>query len=299
MYIELDTQIDNFMNFMANIQNASEHTLKAYQLDLAQAFGSRVRMKNLPGSNSPGTKQDPRRLTSQEILQQAKLAQSKWGSLAIASRNRKASTLKAFFNYLYEKGLTPKNLAFQIPAAKVPKKIPNFLSVDEALIVLKNFREPEQKLEKILFCLLYGCGLRISEASQIRVKDLQLTQHTLKVRGKGGKERIVAIPRSLIPILESIPHSEYIWGDSPLDTRKAYEWIRQSGKRAGLLKPIHPHALRHSFATHLLTSGANLRTLQELLGHQSLTATEKYTHLSVDHLARIMETHHPLQKKSK
>ena len=89
-------------------------------------------------------------------------------------------------------------------------------------------------------------------------------------------------------------NNEYVFGETALNPRTAYEMIRQSGARAGLLQPLHPHALRHSFATHLLSSGANLRTLQELLGHESLTATEKYTHLGIDQLARTMERVHPL-----
>ncbi|MNT36365.1 Tyrosine recombinase XerD [compost metagenome] len=91
----------------------------------------------------------------------------------------------------------------------------------------------------------------------------------------------------------------FVFGNEALNPRTAYEIIRQSGLRAGLLQPLHPHALRHSFATHLLSSGANLRTLQELLGHESLQATEKYTHLGIDQLARTMENIHPLGSKLK
>jgi site-specific recombinase XerD len=85
-----------------------------------------------------------------------------------------------------------------------------------------------------------------------------------------------------------------VGGDHAMDSRKGYEIVRRAGQRAGLLKPLHPHALRHSFATHLLTSGTDLRILQELLGHKSLAATQKYTHLSIDHVARSLEKHHPL-----
>ena len=93
--------------------------------------------------------------------------------------------------------------------------------------------------------------------------------------------------------------SKYVFGQKAIDTRTAYEIVRQSGARAGLLKPLHPHALRHSFATHLLSNGTDLRILQELLGHESLTATQKYLHLSLDKLARTMEANHPLGDKSK
>ena len=99
-----------------------------------------------------------------------------------------------------------------------------------------------------------------------------------------------------MPIKKSNEESVYVFGSLPLHTRIGYEMIRQLGALAQLMNPLHPHALRHSFATHLLTSGANLRVLQTLLGHESLQATEKYTHLSVDHLARLIDQTHPLMK---
>ncbi|MCB0362325.1 MAG: tyrosine-type recombinase/integrase, partial [Bdellovibrionales bacterium] len=93
----------------------------------------------------------------------------------------------------------------------------------------------------------------------------------------------------------SLPRKgEYIFGDRPLNPRKAYEWVREAGKQAGLLKNLHPHSLRHSYATHLLSGGMDIRILQELLGHQSLSATQKYLHLGIDKLALTMEQHHPL-----
>jgi integrase/recombinase XerC/integrase/recombinase XerD len=98
--------------------------------------------------------------------------------------------------------------------------------------------------------------------------------------------------------LKAFPRQgQYVFGEKPMDTRTGYEIIRQCGARAGLLKPLNPHALRHSFATHMLSSGTNLRVLQELLGHESLTATQKYLHLSMDSLARTMEKNHPLGKQ--
>jgi len=99
--------------------------------------------------------------------------------------------------------------------------------------------------------------------------------------------------------LKKLTDDDFVFGIEPLNPRVAYEWVRTRGAKAMLMKPLHPHALRHSFATHLLSSGANLRTLQELLGHESLQATEKYTHLGIDQLARTMEMHHPLNMTEK
>ncbi len=136
----------------------------------------------------------------------------------------------------------------------------------------------------------------MSEACSLRWTDIRMKERVLKVLGKGGKERLVAVPGKVTRALRPLAGSgdEFVFGAAALDARRAYDWVRDAGRRAGLLKPLHPHALRHSFATHLLASGANLRALQELLGHASLQATQKYTHVSIDQLARTLERHHPL-----
>lgn len=271
---------------MEFIESCSALTLKSYQLDLSQAF------KPFKDYQLAGV--------SAEIwLSWARLAQLSWAQLSPASRNRKTAVLKSYFNYLHQQGITEINLAHQLSCPKVPKKIPHFISVDEMIALLKSFEDSE-KNQKLLFLLLYGCGLRISEACHLKSNNLQLQKQIMRIYGKGQRERIVAIPEGLIKLLRQLPLSTiYIWGDKPLEPRTAYNWIRVQGIKAGLIQHLHPHALRHSYATHLLTSGANLRVLQELLGHQSLTATEKYTHLGVDQLARIMERHHPLGDKGK
>jgi integrase/recombinase XerC/integrase/recombinase XerD len=169
----------------------------------------------------------------------------------------------------------------------------NFLSVDEALSLLKVLHDP---MTRALVLLLYGAGLRVSEACLLKRKNLVESGRALRILGKGGHERLVALPESAWRALMALPsQGEYVLsGDKPLHPRAAYELVRQAGLEAGLLRPLHPHALRHSFATHMLSSGADLRVLQELLGHRSLAATQKYTHLSIDQLARTLEKHHPL-----
>ncbi len=281
--LDVGQLIDKYMKTLENIESQSPHTKRAYALDLAQAFDASKKEKVSP----------------EALLTIAKQALINWGKLSLASRNRKAATLKSFFHFLYEERVIDQDFALQIHSPKVPKKLPNFMSVDEVMAVLQSYR-PEEEKEKILFLLLYGCGLRVSEACNIKWREIDFPQRVISVKGKGGKTRLVAMPQSLVAPLQGFQHSKaYVFGEKPLDTRTAYGWIRSRGVKAGLIRPIHPHALRHSFATHLLSSGANLRTLQELLGHESLQATEKYTHLSVDHLARMMEKHHPLGKDKK
>ena len=209
--------------------------------------------------------------------------------------------------------MSEKDYGSLLVCPSVPKKIPHFLSVDEVVSVLNTIelRAPELSEEKeivylqkqkTLFLLLYGGGLRISEACGLKWKDIQFTESRLLIKGKGSKERFSILPdfcfSQLIEYRKKfeLKNAVYVFGDSPLHTRVGYEMIRGLGAMAQLMNPLHPHALRHSFATHLLTSGANLRILQTLLGHESLQATEKYTHLSVDHLARLLDQTHPLVK---
>lgn len=286
----LPENIDKYMKYMTFIKSASPLTIKHYTLDLKQAFN----YENL--SSSKGV------MSEAELLTKARAAFSGWAHLSLASRNRKAATLKSFFSWAFAEGLTERDLSLQITCPKVPKKLPHFLSVDEALSVLKSFETHKEVplREKVLFLLLYGGGLRVSEACNLKWSEVQIAQRVLSVKGKGSKERIIALPTLAIQALKrwkkESTSEEYVFGNQPLNSRTAYEMVRQSGLRARLLKPLNPHALRHSFATHLLTSGANLRTLQELLGHESLQATEKYTHLGIDQLARTLEGLHPLGK---
>ncbi len=289
--------IDNYLKFKENIESFSLLSLKAYRSDLDQVFKNKQKLVS----------------TYDELWTIARPTLSQWGALSIATRNRKIATLKSLFTWLYEQRLVETNYSNQLVCPKVPRKIPHFLSVDEIISVLNfistqlagSLSEKDRhdiKLQKSLFLLLYGGGLRISEACQLKWKNLNLKEKKILVHGKGNKERYSVLPAFTIEHFKSEEaHSEkkcqlFVFGEKPLNTRTGYEMIRKLGKQAGLMNPLHPHALRHSYATHLLASGANLRTLQTLLGHESLQATEKYTHLSVDHLARLIDSSHPLGK---
>jgi integrase/recombinase XerC/integrase/recombinase XerD len=237
-----------------------------------------------------------------ELKSLVRRAQDLWRPLAPASRNRKLACLKSFFNWLYQESWIDEDLAAQVQMPKVPQKLPHFISVDEVVAVVKALTavsEPAAERSLALVLLLYGGGLRVSEACALKWSNLDFEQKTARVLGKGGRERLVVLPSGCWPVLKSMKArgGTYVFGDAPLSSRQAYQMVRDAGARAGLVKPLNPHALRHSFATHMLSSGADLRVLQELLGHTSLTATQKYTHLSVDHLARALESHHPLSKK--
>ncbi len=212
-----------------------------------------------------------------------------------ASKARKIASVKGFLKWLYQNGHSDKPIGEILRGPKVPQKLPRYLSVDEVVAVIKAEKDNLQSLSLIL--LLYGGGLRVSEACNLKWRDCDFSKNAIRVLGKGGKERMAVLAPVVGSYLQKLPRdSDFVFGNN-FSTRKAYDIIRNSGARAGLLKPIHPHALRHSYATHLLSDGADLRVLQELLGHTSLHATQKYTHLSLDELARTMEAHHPMNKK--
>lgn len=287
----LSELITDFLQFLRHQKSSSELTLKAYSLDLSQAF----------------TKKNE--INANDLLTHARQAQSGWGKLSMSSRNRKTATLKSFFRWLYDRNYIVKPVGELLIGPKVPKKIPDFISVDEILSILhlyENLKPVDEKntvlqaKELVLFLLLYGGGLRISEACTAKWNDLNFQSRSLRITGKGNKERIVILPKICFSKIERLKElteeSTYIFGVTELNSRTGYEWIRQMGKKANLMNPLHPHSLRHSYATHMLASGANLRTLQKLLGHDSLQATEKYTHLNVDQLARTLESKHPLSK---
>lgn len=316
-----------FLNSLIFVQSCSPQTVRAYSLDLEQAYGLRAwgRLRPDPDDLSRyvlredegGGTEPPRsrQVTAEQLLKLSREALSQWSHLQPASRNRKSACLRSFLHWLFQEQWLESDLSLMIHGPKVPVRLPHFISLDEAIALLQSLRDWHQAAEseaertqrclaKALIFLLYGAGLRVSEACAVKWSDLRERERILRILGKGGKERLVAVPKTVMDIVARCPRTGvYIFGDKvsgevsadkPMNPRKAYEIVRSAGKRAGLLRPLHPHALRHSFATHLLANGANLRTLQELLGHSTLQATQKYTHLSLDQLARTLETHHPL-----
>jgi len=313
---EFHVYICNYLYFMTFSESASTHTLRSYQCDLGQAFGA-------PTGGFVTMTTALRPLNEPEVgalLQHAKQALRGWATLSPASRNRKTATLKSLFGWLHREALCHRDLAPLLHGPKVPSRLPRHLSVDEATALIRAIERDtraedphlarKSRLTLALVCLLYGGGLRVSEACELRNRNLKLQEGTCLVLGKGGKERVVALPpiaaKAVQSWLQSEPdlkNAEYVFGREPLSTRKAYDLVKEAGQRAELLKPLHPHALRHSYATHLLRSGANLRVLQTLLGHASLQATSRYTHVGLDQLARTLESHHPfgdsVKKKGK
>lgn len=297
MTIEIGKLVDNYLKYKENIESLAPASLKAYREDIKQALN--YNQLNV--------------LNYEDLWPLCRNTLNQWRQLSLSSRNRKIASLKSFFHWLYEQKYIETDYSEQLICPSVPKKIPHFLSMDEAISVLKYLdrskHESGKKKEKLirqrtLFLLLYGGGLRISEVCGLRWRQVKLNEKRLWIRGKGNKERICILPDICIQHLakQYTPGTErdsfVIGGLKAISPRAGYELIRELGQSAGLVNSLHPHALRHSYATHLLASGANLRTLQSLLGHESLQATEKYTHLSVQQLGRLIEKTHPLGKRT-
>lgn len=280
--LTLHRMILDFLFEVENVDACSPATLKAYTLDLNQAF-KRAQLSTSAGKDF-----------EKSLLRKCYEAQKSWSNLKANSRSRKTATLKSFLNFLHRKSYTGKNLAHLLNFPKNSQRLPDHLSVDEVLALFKAVK-PEDWKTRTLLMLLYGGGLRVSEACNLQWKSVAKSQ--LRILGKGGKERLVVLPTNISKSLSGLTQkNEFVLGEK-MNPRKAYELIRVLGARAGLSRPLHPHTLRHSYATHLLVSGADLRSLQELLGHSSLNSTQRYLHLSLDHIAEALEKHHPMSKK--
>jgi len=295
-----------YLNFHSSTGSHTNHTSKSYAIDLNQLL-VHLELKKVSMSEKKNQFKEDKKAplyiySDQELLDSTLKMMNKWANLKPATRNRKVASLKSFFNWMFDEGHLTQNISARLICPKVPRKIPHFLSVDEVLAVINVFKSEEidEKNQRnfTLFLLLYGGGLRVSEACELKTKNVDYKKSVIKVLGKGQKERLISLPPYVTAQIKKLKSkTEYIFGEKALNPRTAYNIIRSSGAKAGLMKPLNPHALRHSYATHLLSSGSNLRIIQELLGHDSLTTTEKYTHLSIDQLSESLNNFHPLAKK--
>lgn len=295
--------MDQYLHELKSAQSFSLNTLRAYASDLNQCFlppeGGALQ-SGAQKSNSTDL------LPIIEPLVEHYFSQCRGASRA--SLRRKTATINGFCRWLVRHHYLSRELYLIGPPQR--EVIPRCLSMDEAMALLgcldRSWREAQKKNEEpgsahhrdfLLISLLYGGGLRVSEACSLRWASL-VGEQTLRIKGKGDRERLVYLPMRVWNLLKTFPQvGSYVFGRNPLSTRTAYAIVRKWGEKAQLMKPLNPHALRHSFATHLLSDGANLRILQELLGHQHLTTTQRYTHLSVADLSQTLQSFHPLAKK--
>jgi len=303
--------IQPFVESLSSEKGYSGNTCRAYRRDLEE-FVACISGKDPAYTEKSGMRQctEPHRVEQVDALVirgYLGLLYKKNTKQTIA---RKLSALRSFFRYLVKTGIVPDNPADQIRTPRLGRYIPVCLAVDDMFRLLDSIKKnglPGLR-NSALFETMYSCGIRVSELAGMNVGSVDFQQHVIRVLGKGNKQRIVPIgEKALQSIREyrqrlSVETGIDMNPDAPLflnqrggrlTTRSIARILDKTARECGLTTPVSPHALRHSFATHMLDAGADLRGLQELLGHKSLSTTQKYTHVSVDKLMQIYDSAHP------
>jgi len=280
---------------MQTERGASEHTIRSYRKDLETFFAY--------------VESEAKSVEALEI--RGFVAGQIKDGLKKSTVGRRLATIRSFYRFLHREGFVKVNPAKLVNAPKLPKLLPKFLTVDDAFSLME---KPEgigfmPARDRAILELLYSSGLRVAELSGLNQDDVNIREGLVKIRGKGRKERIAPIGRKALDALRA-----YVIERVLLKKKEKAFFLNRSGTRltdrgvrrivvkyarAALIDGrIGPHTLRHTFATHLLQGGADLRVIQELLGHASLSTTQKYTHLDIQHLMDIYDKAHPLSKES-
>jgi integrase/recombinase XerC len=282
------------MLFLKAEQGVSPHTIRAYQKDLIEFFSF---LNKKP--------KDVDNLDIRSFLASLHHKELKKSSIA-----RKLATIRSYFKYLHREGFVKNNPAKLVSSPKTPKDLPRFLSIDEVFTLMNTPKGDTFKLtrDKAILELLYSSGLRVSELTSIDIVDLDLKESLIRVKGKGKKERIIPVgSKAMAAINNYLPERLSVKKKSTalilnirggrLTERSVRRILLQYSRMINLKGNLSPHTLRHTFATHLLHEGADLRSIQELLGHSSLSTTQKYTHVDIGHLMEVYEKAHPMSKK--
>lgn len=285
--------LESFIKHLSDERNYSEHTVKAYRGDLENFRDFLLK--------------EEKEIEDADIATINAYVSTLYGKNSPSSVERKVSAIRSFFSYLVRKGLATQNPAKLVRTPKKEKHLPVFLSVDEVfnLVDVKDSeKNPLRVRDRAILELLYSSGLRVSELAGATLADLSIGEAIMRVRGKGNKERIVPVGSKALSALgeyldirETLkPASDRIFLNSRgggITTRSLARIIKKYGLVSGISKNVSPHVLRHSFATHLLAGGADLRAIQEMLGHASLSTTQRYTHLSVERIMEVYDKTHP------
>jgi integrase/recombinase XerD len=291
--------IERFLDDLVLTAGRSQNTLQGYRRDLKcyEQCCSRQGVTE-PGAVGPQTVGEFLELLTSEKKSPATVA-------------RALSAVRSFHRYLLHSGVTAKNPARSIRTPRLPRKLPGVVSVSQMqkILAAPDSSTPQGIRDRALLALLYGCGLRVSEAAGIRVEDVNFAEKFVRVLGKGGRERLVPFGRSTERAvktylngprvrLEATMVADRLFlgrGGKGLSRMGIWLIVRNAAKKSGLEKRVHPHTFRHSFATHLLQAGADLRSVQAMLGHRSVSTTQIYAHLDRAHLADVHRRYHPLE----
>ncbi|NOY86355.1 MAG: tyrosine recombinase XerC [Deltaproteobacteria bacterium] len=287
------TFVEKYLQYLSDIQGASSHTVSAYRRDLREyrRYLSEKRM-------GPDAPESVRSYVGYLFRR----------GLARSSMARKISAVRSCSRYMVREGLISFNPCDGIPAPRGGRRTPRFLNMDEinALLDSPSGHRSIDLRDLALWELLYSSGIRVSELAGLNLSDWDHEGQTVRVMGKGSKERIVPLGRQAVERMKAYLTATDRWpparGDAPifLSTRGTRLTVRSIQKRlekrlraCGLNNRVSPHVLRHTFATHLLDSGADIRSIQEMLGHESLETTQRYTHVTLERLLDVYDQSHP------
>jgi integrase/recombinase XerC len=300
--------VEMFVEYLGRERGYSRHTLRNYRIDLRQ-FLQFLTSREKKSKDEKITREDEETLDPWVMREYLGQLYGRYRRTTIA---RKLSSVRSFFHFLEKKGLVERNPAEYIATPKLEKYIPGYLPVDDVFRLLaRPTRETAMGLRDLaLLEVLYSCGFRVSEMESLNVSNIDFEERLVRVIGKGDKERIVPIGRHAVRAVRIyLEASGYVrrkagnpLPDGPLfinyrgqrlSSRSMGRIIKRYARESGLNSEISPHSMRHTFATHLLDGGADLRSVQELLGHASLSTTQKYTHVSLDRLMEVYDKAHP------
>jgi integrase/recombinase XerC len=303
MIATLDHALDLFLTYLAHERRVSHHTVNAYRRDITGfiAFLEEEEMPLVPSE-----------VETRHV--RAFLARV-YDTCQPSTMGRKLAALRSLYKFLMMRDLVAKNPAKAVRTPRAPRKLPNFLTVDEAMAItdLEDDGTPQGIRDRAVMEVLYGSGLRVSEVSALDLGAVDLGAGTARVLGKGNKMRMVPLGRKAREALQQYlekreqvvrkgrardPDALFLNRDGGrLSVRAIQRITRKRGLAVGTRSAAHPHALRHSCATHLLEGGADLRVIQDLLGHASLSTTQRYTHLNIDGLMAVYDGAHPLSHR--
>jgi integrase/recombinase XerC len=285
-----------FLRHLAVERNASAHTLRSYANDLTdfQAFLVTRGAAGLAAADSR--------------LVRAWLAALHARGLAPASIARRLAAVRSCFRFLVRRGVVEVNPAREARSPRQPRKLVSFLPIDEAteLVDGRAVGGASRARDVAILEVLYACGLRVSELAGLDLDALDRTERTVRVLGKGRKERIVPYGAQAARALETWLGQRGERGGAlftnarggRLTVRSLHTIVRRAARAAGIARRVSPHTLRHTFATHLLDGGADLRAIQELLGHSRLSTTQRYTHVGAEQLMKVYDRAHPRAQRA-
>ena len=299
----MNKNLNSYLDYLKNERQSSNHTITAYSKDLLDFYQHLAQQ---------GISEIAIDATSAESYLYKLLKQN----ITRRSIARKISSLRSYFKFLVKNSFYDSNPFLNIETQKYQKNLPSFLSIEEIKQLLEAVVSPDKDMNQrnwLIIHLLYGTGVRVSELTSIKLKDIDHDQRIIKVFGKGSKERLVFINEFAYAYLD-----EYLKMVRPklmakyqkehdlvlvnnrgeaISNRGIELIVKKMGQELRPPKDIYPHMLRHSFATHLMDNGMDIRSVQELLGHQSLSATQVYTHVSLTSLRRVYDQAHPRSRQ--